>query len=284
MAAAGAHRPVDPFYGRPTEVLSHAKDPFWGLPTSAVDWCEPNYAHTRYVAELFNTLSSVPMVVVSLHGLWLCHRYKLEPRFYLCWAGLGVVGLGSLSFHGTLTHFGQALDELSMIVASMAFVYVVLEAGHPEARHPWLPFVEGAYSVAFAIAYLTSPFFFPFFIVAYGATVLLIIHQAYRVYLLYQKEGTIAGKWQRTLFWIAAAGYPGGFLLFWVPENALCPLYPELFRMLNFHAIFHIVTTISPYCYVVFMTYHRCVVLRRRAEHRSGIAGMPYVHVMGGAP
>lgn len=274
-------RPRDPFYRRPIAVLSHHPEPFWGLPTSNVDWCEANYVHSRYVAELFNTLSSVPMVLVAAWGLWLCRHYGLEMRFYLCWAGIGVVGVGSLLFHGTLQHVGQATDEVGMVCASLAFLYVVLEASHyPEARRPWLPWAEALGAIAFAAAYLSSPFFFPFFVAAYAAMVLLIIHQTYRLYLLYRDEDGAAARWQRTLFWTAALGYPGGFLLFWVPENALCPLYPWLFQVLNLHALFHLVTTMSPYCYVVFMTYHRCQVLRRRAEHRIG-CGLAYVHVFG---
>lgn len=31
--------------------------PFWGPIDALVDWCEPNYAVTRYVAEFWNTLS-----------------------------------------------------------------------------------------------------------------------------------------------------------------------------------------------------------------------------------
>jgi len=270
--------PQDPFYGLNVDVPSHVPDPFWGTPASWVDWCEPNYAQTRYVAEFFNTLSSVPMLVVGIRGLWLCHRYQLETRFYLCWAGIGAVGIGSLLFHGTLSKFGQATDELAMIYASLAFAYVVLEVGHKECRRPWLPVVEVCYAVSFTVAYFASAFFFPFFCLAYALTVVLIIHQSYRVYTCYRTQVGVAARWQRWLFAIAASFYPFGFLLFWVPENALCPLFPHTFRLLNLHAIFHLLTTTSPYCYVVFMTYHRCTVLKRQAEHRGG-GGLVYVHV-----
>ncbi|CAE8665005.1 unnamed protein product [Polarella glacialis] len=172
---------------------------------------------------------------------------------------------------------GQATDELAMICASLAFLYLVLEVGHKEVRRKWLPFVEAAYAAAFTVAYFSSPVFFPFFIATYAMTVVLIIYQAYRVYEQYRLEDSDAAWWQRRLFWIAAIGYPAGFLLLWVPENAVCPYYPWLFQVLNLHAVFHIVTTMSPYSYIVFMTYHRMVVLKREAEHRIGI-GLPYVH------
>lgn len=269
--------PTDPFYGRPIGVLSHDPNPFWGLPTSTVDWCESNYVHTRYVAEIFNTLSSLPMLLVGLRGLWLSYHYGFEPRVYLCWAGIGCVGIGSMLFHGTLQFYGQAMDELPMIYASLAFTYAAVEASNVAPRRPWLPYLEAVYALGFTVAYFMSPFFFPVFVVAYGFAVLLVIYQSYRVYVLYREERSDAARWQRVLFWVAATFYPGGFLLLWVPENLLCPIYPSLVGPLNLHAIFHIVTTVSPYCYIVFMTYHRCTVLRRPAEHRLG-GGLPYVH------
>ena len=61
--------PTDPFYHEPAAVLSHSDRPFWGQPNSGVDWCEENYLHTHYVAEWWNFLSSVPMVVYGGFGV-----------------------------------------------------------------------------------------------------------------------------------------------------------------------------------------------------------------------
>ena len=69
-----------------------------------------------------------------------------------------------------------------------------------------------------------------------------------------------------------------GLLLLWVPENALCPSFPGLFHRLQLHAWFHIVTGISPFSFVLFITYHRAVhVLKRRAKHEVYV--LPYVSV-----
>ncbi len=32
---------------------------FWGPRTASVDWCEPNYVWSHYVAEWWNTITSV---------------------------------------------------------------------------------------------------------------------------------------------------------------------------------------------------------------------------------
>src|SRR5205814_10181970 len=60
---------------------------FWGPPTSTIDWCEANYAHSRYVCEWFNTLSSFAMVLAGFTGIWL-HRRALERRFPLAVASV----------------------------------------------------------------------------------------------------------------------------------------------------------------------------------------------------
>ena len=280
--------PTDPFYHKPAAVLSHSDRPFWGQPNSGVDWCEENYLHTHYVAEWWNFLSSVPMVVYGGFGLGCCARFGLERRFWACYIALMLVGLGSCAFHGTLTWYpnpspnlrwGQALDELPMIYGSTAFFYTVVEADLAETRRPWLPYAEAAYCAAFTLGYFALPRFFAVFILSYACAVALIIHQTHRIYVTYVRhDRSAAGLWQRRLFWTAAICYPAGLLLLWVPENALCPSFPGLFHRLQLHAWFHIVTGISPFSFVLFITYHRTVhVLKRRAKHEVYV--LPYVSV-----
>ena len=39
--------------------------PFWGPVTANYDWCESNYAVSQYVAEFFNSISSLPTFTVG---------------------------------------------------------------------------------------------------------------------------------------------------------------------------------------------------------------------------
>ena len=97
---------------------------YWGEITSNYDWCEPNYQYTVYIAELFNTLSSIPVFLAGLYGLINCMRYKYEYKFYFNNITLMVVGIGSIAFHGTLLREGQILDELPMLWCSLSMLYV----------------------------------------------------------------------------------------------------------------------------------------------------------------
>jgi dihydroceramidase len=49
---------------------------YWGEVTSTIDWCETNYEVTHYVAEFWNTLSSLFIAWVGLYALIRLHRYS----------------------------------------------------------------------------------------------------------------------------------------------------------------------------------------------------------------
>ena len=101
-----------------------APELFWGPVTSNYNWCEADYAVSRYVAEFFNTISSIPTFTVGLYFLLKARKHKYGFRFSLAGAMLALVGIGSVSFHGTLTRAGQILDEVPMLYSSSIFLWI----------------------------------------------------------------------------------------------------------------------------------------------------------------
>jgi dihydroceramidase len=91
----------------------------WGSPTATIDWCEDNYELTQYIAEFWNTLSNVFMILPSFVAAFDSWHQKFERRQTLCFLFLGLVGMGSTLFHMTLTYEMQLLDELPMIWGSL---------------------------------------------------------------------------------------------------------------------------------------------------------------------
>ena len=96
----------------------------WGDPTTTYDWCEANYAITPYVAEFFNTLSSIPVLMVGVFFFIKNVRYRYGKRFALAALGVAVVGAGSIAFHGTLQRWGQILDEVPMLWSSLVCLWI----------------------------------------------------------------------------------------------------------------------------------------------------------------
>ena len=101
---------------------------------NTTDWCEENYQLTQYVAEFWNSLSSFSISAFALWGLWESWRLGLERRFYVWSFAMFVVGLGSVVFHGTLLYHHQMLDEVPMMWASFAWLFVLLQMKKPSGK------------------------------------------------------------------------------------------------------------------------------------------------------
>ena len=108
----------------------------WGLPTASIDWCEPNYAITPWIAEFWNTVSSLAMVTAGLIGL-ASRRFAWEIR--VAFGLLVLVGLGSMAFHGTLRFELQMLDELPMLYLVTWLVWLLVETGPERRLGLWFP-------------------------------------------------------------------------------------------------------------------------------------------------
>jgi len=114
----------------------------WGIPTASIDWCEQNYAVTPWIAEFWNTLSSLAMVVAGVVGV-RTRRFAGEVR--IAFALLILVGLGSIAFHATLRFELQMLDELPMLYLVTWLVWLLVETGPGRALRWWFPVALLAY-------------------------------------------------------------------------------------------------------------------------------------------
>uniref|UniRef100_A0A672ND71 Alkaline ceramidase n=1 Tax=Sinocyclocheilus grahami TaxID=75366 RepID=A0A672ND71_SINGR len=96
---------------------------YWGTPTSTLDWCEENYVVSYYIAEFWNTVSNLIMILPPIYGAIQTCKDGLEVRYVWSFLGLAAVGIGSWSFHMTLQYEMQLLDELPMIYSCCVFFY-----------------------------------------------------------------------------------------------------------------------------------------------------------------
>jgi len=258
------HRPEDPAIG------------YWGARTSAVDWCEPNYTWTVYVAEFFNTMTSLPAAFLALHSIWLTYKYGYDKRFFVVNLMVAMVGFGSAAFHGTLLYTGQILDELPMVYTSIAMLYAVLEMEGTDKKpvYKYTAPLLLAFSVIFTLVYLYLPDFFIFFLVGFIMLVLALIYQSA---LIFRQPTTLFH--QKLFIILASSFYVGGWLFFWIPEIVFC----DQIQALNFHAFWHVTSTLGAFVMVLFLTF-------QREQHRGrnpqlnyntimGIPILPYVHV-----
>ena len=236
----------------PPFALVPDREGVWSPRTASHTWCEPDYFHTVYVAELFNTISSLAVVLMASCGLYLCERFGYARRFWLSFACMFVVGCGSVAFHGTLRREGQALDELPMVFGTQVFLFIAAESAFLDGatkgalRFPWMPLALCAYCGVFTAGYflLSGGPAFIFFVALYISGVFALVAMSVSLYW----------RVSRAAQWVGLASnviYAGGFLVLWLPDTLLCS-YVQPF---SFHAWFHLTSTIGPYCGLSFLTF-----------------------------
>ena len=109
---------------------------FWGPVSSSIDWCEHNYVISPYVAEFFNTLSNVGMIILGLLGMYFTWREGLETRYIATNTTLFLIGLGSAAFHGASAPRAKVCassDSCSTITTQVRSRTLVSKA----TRRPW---------------------------------------------------------------------------------------------------------------------------------------------------
>jgi dihydroceramidase len=201
--------------------------------------------HSPFVAEWYNTLSSVCIVLVALYGLVSGWRAGWRGRTLLPFALMLAVGLGSCCFHGTLQRWGQALDELPMIYAASTLLVLSLEPDAP-ARRPWLARALAVYCLATTAAYLLLESFFPFFI---GSYIVLVLAQFYYALQL-AEEARAAQPGAPGLLVFSSVVYLFGFFALWVPDFFGCAAV----QWGSFHAWFHLTSCLGPWALINFFS------------------------------
>ncbi len=84
---------------------------YWGNPDTSITFCESKYTKVFWIAEFYNTLSSLCYVCVGF--------YYIKSKRYPIAVMITSVGIGSVLLHGTLRYYGQWLDEVSMLVSTI---------------------------------------------------------------------------------------------------------------------------------------------------------------------
>ncbi|KAI8967726.1 ceramidase [Mycotypha africana] len=236
---------------------------YWGAVTSSVDWCEENYAHSYYIAEFWNTISSLAMVVLGLLGVALHHRslgWKLSISYLL----IVVVGIGSVLFHATLQFEHQMWDEVPMVWTACYLLWVLLgEHGDYGKR-------KNSYGIgillycAFA-TYVTSmnkgttQFFM--FQTSFG---FVMWSDLYLVYQLYKKARpeTLKLFQQGTVFLIFA-------ITVWLIDSNLCFVYQYLPNP-QLHAWWHVLMCTSLHYFFVACGYESVWKEEKKTNVRIG--------------
>ncbi|KAG0233821.1 Alkaline ceramidase 3 [Actinomortierella wolfii] len=239
---------------------------YWSPNTASVDWCENNYVVSYYIAEFWNTISSLYICLIGELGFFLSPTR--EKRLLLIMKTITIVGIGSTAFHGTLRHKMQ-VHELPMLYAATAMVFTLVEVKHgPQGR--WFPIGLALWiaSITLGTSIFGGKTQFLFFQGSFGILQLLII--AYTTILYRQQNVRKDDRW---LLYRALAFYFTGVTV-WLIDLHLCEFINGVSEksVLNwnpqFHAFWHVLSSTGVYFSALLVSY----------QHYVGQGKQPYIY------
>lgn len=236
---------------------------FWGAPTATLDWCETNYEVTYYIAEFWNTLSNLLMILPPFWSIFMAYREGFERRYMLCYLFLGFVGIGSWCFHMTLIYEMQLLDEIPMVWGTLVLLYVLVPMVYPS--------LDGSFK------FKASLFLYGFVeTTCYLYFKEPLIHQLAYAFLmtvaLYLDVCILRRvHCDRSLFWVSVTFYYTGFAV-WNIDNIYCAQLAQLRDTLPFilhpftqlHAMWHCLAGYGSYVNIAFCIQTRALTKEKK--------------------
>lgn len=99
---------------------------------STIDWCELNYINSEYIAEYWNTITGIFLIISGVmfynlnKDLIMSNNIYIRQNFKNIYNLLILVGIGTMLFHGTLLYPFQLLDEIPMILLASQYIQILL--------------------------------------------------------------------------------------------------------------------------------------------------------------
>ncbi|KAI9034932.1 ceramidase [Aspergillus affinis] len=226
---------------------SDPNSPFWGPTTANSNFCEEDYAITRYIAEFINSLTNISYILFAIHGLRQLNRKSNTDVFRVIpYYGLMAVGICSASFHITMKYHTQ-MSESSHPAAIQDSVRLAILLGSLLAALV-------TYHVATDELILHS--------VSFGVMVVVIGIRTMQLV----KSRTEANSAARRKVWgivrFGAVIFNLGFYI-WLIDNKICGILntwkakiglPWAF-VLELHGWWHIFTAIGAYIFIAIVDH-----------------------------
>lgn len=224
---------------------------YWRPHTSSVNFCEEDYLFSPYIAEFWNTLSSLVIAILPLIGLAYSNPTK-EWRFALLYFAFSACGWGSVALHCTLKALPQSFDEVPMLWMNTGFLFALLETktdpGRPRYRS--LPFITFLFLLAQTFIYYSFRDWYAFFLVSYISMVIVVVLWTGSIGI------KIEDKTAKNLWIFALVSYVLIGSMLWIVEmrncEALLP-YFNTFSGFTFHNLWHLGAAYGTYLTIQFL-------------------------------
>ncbi|KAL2796588.1 alkaline ceramidase family protein [Aspergillus keveii] len=244
--------------------LIGSADPFWGAATANSNFCELDYAITRYVAEFINTLTNLVYIIYAIRGLRnLYKKPEVDTLRTLPYWGLMAVGLCSGAFHMSLKYHTQMMDDLAMHFATTPVLHRVLTINSTRRTS-----IISAWILACALAALLTFHMVTDELILHSVCfgVMVTVIGARTMQLVKQRTAPASDSEARRTIWgvvrFAAFIFNLGFYLWILDQWACKPLQNArsilglpLGFVLELHGWWHIFTAIGAYLFIAVVDH-----------------------------
>ncbi|KAH9417710.1 alkaline ceramidase isoform X1 [Dermatophagoides pteronyssinus] len=218
--------------------------------TSPIDWCEFNYTHTPFIAELINTTSNILFLIFPpiLCQLFRQYANNIDRGIYIIWTLFAVVGICSAYFHATLSLLGQLLDELAILwLLAFAFGMWLPRTYYPRWIHndrKKFKKVMMLISVIASFAAFIYPWINSFALMTLGIPTFFLLTKEIRQCRI-QRIRRLG--WRCCICWIAA-------VTSWILDRMFCDTW-SAYNLPYLHGVWHIMIAIASYTVCVLFAY-----------------------------
>ncbi|OMJ10332.1 putative alkaline ceramidase dcd3A [Smittium culicis] len=254
---------------------------FWGPVTASVDWCEDNYVKSYYIAEFYNTISSLVIFLVGEYGVRKAKSDRLAIN--LMFRAISLVGIGSVLFHCTLKQPMQMFDEIPMLWSAITILYTLSNSRY---KLDQLWFKAALIGVGLLSTFLTAFF--------RGSTQFLLFHISFGsleisgFILLYLAKADLHSKFaskcdniSKNLFSNGLKWY-GLAVICWLIDTFFCEyinagpqsIIPIYFQL---HAFWHIFVSFGLVNFVVLVVVYCKVNSGESVRLKLGLLGLPEI-------
>lgn len=209
---------------------------YWGAKTSSVNFCESDYQHTPYIAETWNTISSLWIVLLPLIGL-LYSNPTGEFRFKVAYTVLIIVGCGSITLHATLHEGGQKADELPMLWMCSTIFYCLADNVRDNRYGNKIGLAVSAFVIAQTLIYVQIQSLYEVFVTGYLTMVgCIVLWTAKKAWL----DNTSLALRYLWLFSVTQYIVVGSSV--WILDMYYCEYYQDYYEMIGgvtWHVLWH---------------------------------------------
>ncbi|KAL5362645.1 ceramidase [Aspergillus floccosus] len=243
----------------------HSANSFWGSPTSHANFCESDYALSRYIAEFVNSLTNVVYIIYGIYGLRHLRRkvdIHDESSFRaLPYWGLIAVGLCSFAFHVSLKYHTQMMDDLSMHFAIFPVLHRVLTTKYNRRDSVIMAIVLGTVFLFLVTFHVITDELIVHSVSFVGTVTVIGVHTIRLV-----NNQTLPGTASRRQIWamvrFGAAIFNLGYWL-WLVDHWACGFLTKAREaiglpwafVLELHGWWHICTGIGAYIFIAVIDH-----------------------------